>query len=165
VRAHVSGHVDGWTLLRLAQPLPAAEAAPSPVFAGSPVATTEFMACDAAEVAWPVLRQGFAGRVPVQGPRALGIELPPGPRGGPVFDRAGRLAGEASLDAIYETARQDLSLQPVRVRSHLDRRKAAVDGIRHRVEAAAAVLDMAGVVAFIWIVEGRFIVGSGCGFG
>lgn len=105
VRAEVSGQADDWTLLRLVQPLPAAavESSPAPIFAGSPVATAEFMPCDEADAAWPVLRQGFAGKVPALGPRSLGIELPPGPRGGPVFDRAGRFVGVALAPAGVDT--------------------------------------------------------------
>jgi tetratricopeptide (TPR) repeat protein len=135
VRAHVSGHADGWTLLRLAKPLPVAtaEAAPSTVFAGSPVATTEFMACEAGDAAWPVLRQGFAGRVPAQGPRALGIELPPGPRGGPVFDRAGRLAGvalaQAGVDTLVSVAALPPGVAPAAAGAAAAAREASLDAI------------------------------------
>lgn len=45
--------------------------------------------------AWPMLHPGFAGRSLDGGGRALGIELPAGPRGGPVFDAQGRLTGVA----------------------------------------------------------------------
>jgi tetratricopeptide (TPR) repeat protein len=136
VRADIASHAGDWTLLRCEAPLPAAtlSAAPAPVFAGSPIATCEYALMPRGDPVWPVLRQGFAGRLPTQGPRPLGIALPPGPRGGPVFDRAGRLAGvartgpagdllvaatelplgfalaaaraelEAPLDAVYEAA-------------------------------------------------------------
>lgn len=63
-------------------------------FAGSPAAVVEFAAGgDAADAAWPWLRLGFFGRVPTSGPRPLGVAMPAGARGGPVFDRAGLLAG------------------------------------------------------------------------
>ena len=43
-----------------------------------------------------MLRQGFLGAFDgAAGMRRLGIELPPGPRGGPVLDASGRLAGIA----------------------------------------------------------------------
>jgi tetratricopeptide (TPR) repeat protein len=64
-------------------------------FAGSPAAVVEFAAGGAASAAWPWLRLGFFGRVPMSGPRALGVAMPAGARGGPVFDRAGLLAGLA----------------------------------------------------------------------
>jgi hypothetical protein len=45
------------------------------------------------------LRAGFLGRVQVSNEwRPLGIDVPFGPRGGPVFDAAGQLAGMAILD-------------------------------------------------------------------
>jgi hypothetical protein len=44
---------------------------------------------------WPLLRAGFVGAVR-QDWRRLGIDMPPGPRGGPVFDAAGRLIGMAA---------------------------------------------------------------------
>jgi hypothetical protein len=129
-----SGHGD-WALLQLQRslaPASIAAAARTP-HAGSPLATIEFAAADSGDAAWPLLRQGFAARVPAAGARPLGIPCPPGPRGGPVFDRGGHLAGialvqagqeilvaadvlphgygvgrsgptEAPLDAVYETA-------------------------------------------------------------
>ena len=52
-----------------------------------------------AEPAWPWLHAGFFGGLAqpeaATGERRLGIAMPPGPRGGPVFDAAGRLAGLA----------------------------------------------------------------------
>jgi hypothetical protein len=47
-----------------------------------------------AGASWPLLRAGFVGAVR-QDWRRLGIDMPPGPRGGPVFDAAGRLIGMA----------------------------------------------------------------------
>lgn len=88
----------GLVLLVLERPLPGAAdatlAARVP-FAGSPAAVVEFAVDGGGEASWPVLRQGFFGRLPAAGPRALGVTMPPGARGGPVFDRAGRLAGLA----------------------------------------------------------------------
>jgi len=65
-------------------------------FAGSPGYCVEQVAGDGREAAWPLLRSGFFA-YPARdgGLRPLGIEAPPGPRGGPVFDAAGRLAGLA----------------------------------------------------------------------
>jgi tetratricopeptide (TPR) repeat protein len=95
VHAEPAVPAGDWALLRLADPLPAAalDASHAPLFAGSPIATCEYAPMADDLPAWPVLRQGFAGRVPAQGARALGIVMPSGARGGPVFDRAGRLAG------------------------------------------------------------------------
>jgi hypothetical protein len=88
----------GVALLRLRMPLAghAVAAAVRDPFAGSPGALVEFDPDAAPRPAWPVLRQGFFGRaLPSSSTRALGIETPHGPRGGPVFDRSGRLAGMA----------------------------------------------------------------------
>jgi tetratricopeptide (TPR) repeat protein len=145
VRAEAESRTGVWTVLRCEVPLPvpAVKASPAPVFAGSPIATCEYAATPHGEASWPVLRQGFAARLPSLGSRPLGIALPPGPRGGPVFDRGGRLAGvayagiagdlliaaaelplgfktdstataaEAPLDGVYETALR-LTLQVLR---------------------------------------------------
>ena len=100
VRATVVRRLDGigLTRLQLAIPLPA----PAPLlavtrepFAGSPGTTVEFVPGPGADAAWPLLYQGFLGRTIEPSMRRLGIEVPPGPRGGPVFDSAGRLAGIA----------------------------------------------------------------------
>jgi len=91
----------GITMLRLAAPLPAADwaTAPQSPFAGSPGYMVEYSPGGHGEAAWPVLRQGFFARtMAAPGPRALGIDAPGGPRGGPVIDAAGRLAGMASSD-------------------------------------------------------------------
>lgn len=99
VRARVDGidEATGVAVLRLEQALSLpAELAMSRrmPFAGSPAAVVEFAAGgDAAGAAWPWLRLGFFGRVPMSGPRPLGVAMPAGARGGPVFDRAGLLAG------------------------------------------------------------------------
>ena len=98
--------------LQLASPLPVAAIAVPPLavpFAGTPAYTVEYVpdvsALDAAtsldsrggldgRPAWPLLRSGFLGRtLPADGGRLLGIELKPGPRGGPVFDSRGALIG------------------------------------------------------------------------
>jgi len=95
--------------LTTALPLPESLAASvatstSEPFAGSPGTTVEYRFGDGAAPAWPLLRQGFFGRgleVPSAGSlaappgRLLGITAPPGPRGGPVFDAFGRIAGVA----------------------------------------------------------------------
>jgi hypothetical protein len=90
------------TLLRLASPLappPAMRPTAREPFGGSPAYTAEYSAGAGDRAAWPLLRQGFMGGVPRDdGPRPLGIEVPPGPRGGPVFDAAGRLVGIAITD-------------------------------------------------------------------
>jgi hypothetical protein len=86
----------GVAVLRLASPLPAPDwqRAPRPPFGGSPGALTEYAVDDQGRPAWPLLRQGFFARIGT-GPRPLAFDSPPGPRGGPVFDQAGRLAGIA----------------------------------------------------------------------
>lgn len=88
----------GAVRLRLSAALPLPDGlalAARPPFAGSPLAVVEFGASDSGDAAWPQLVQGFAGGVAAEGSRRLGVELARGPRGGPVFDRSGRLAGIA----------------------------------------------------------------------
>lgn len=82
-------------LLELERPLDgaAAVAAPRDAFPGSAAFALEYPASEDAAPAWPVLRAGFVGR------RDLGIALPPGPRGGPVFDDSGRVVGLALADS------------------------------------------------------------------
>ena len=91
----------GLALLRLAAPLPAADLTlvVREPFGGAPASMVEFGIGDAT-AAWPLLRQGFFARLAASGgPRRLGIEAPAGPRGGPVFDASGRLAGIAVAGA------------------------------------------------------------------
>lgn len=101
VRAEVADRdpASGLALLRtdapLAPPAPLQRVAREP-YAGSVGTCVEYAPqADASLPAWPWLRQGFIGRFVDGAARPLGLALPPGPRGGPVFDAAGCLAGLA----------------------------------------------------------------------
>lgn len=98
-RAERRDEASGVAVLRLLQPLPwpaGLQAAAREPFAGSPGAVLGYRAGASAAAAWPLLRAGFFARLPAASiARPLGIETPPGPHGGPVFDQAGRLAGMA----------------------------------------------------------------------
>ena len=92
----------GLALLALTRPLDvgsAPQAAARDPFAGSPGFAITYVATPDAAAAWPWLHAGFFGglmRPDADSPeRRLGIAMPPGPRGGPVVDGAGRLAGVA----------------------------------------------------------------------
>lgn len=92
----------GVALLQLASPLPVADdlwVAGQEAFPGSAGFAVEYTPSAKADAAWPILRSGFVGGVPAQpasaDDRLLGIDLPTGPRGGPVFDAGGRLIGLA----------------------------------------------------------------------
>lgn len=89
----------GVALVRLERPLPVAEdllAATSDAFPGSAGFAVEYVSAPNAMPAWPVLRTGFLGGAKGDsGERLLGIDMPEGPRGGPVFDGAGRFIGLA----------------------------------------------------------------------
>ncbi|MBT9488276.1 MAG: hypothetical protein IV093_12275 [Rubrivivax sp.] len=93
----------GLALLTLAQPAtPLPQAAPPALdpFGGRPGYTVEYASRPDAAADWPLLRLGFlgpAGRDATT--RALGLDLPPGTRGGPVLDEAGRLVGIAAPGA------------------------------------------------------------------
>ena len=72
-------------------------------YAGSPGYAIDYLidTADGAttEPGWPVLHPGFfGGQQGSGGWRRLGIDLPDGPHGGPVFDAAGGLAGIALPD-------------------------------------------------------------------
>jgi hypothetical protein len=88
--------------LQLAQPLPAAaglQGATREPFAGSAGSMVEYAPSSDGAAAWPLLRFGFIGRRTASDQRLLGLPAPRGPRGGPVFDAAGRVAGLALHDA------------------------------------------------------------------
>ena len=89
----------GVAVLVLAAPLQASgdiAMAPLDPFAGSPGFVVEYSASERGDAAWPWLHQGFfGGQQGASEWRHLGIDVPTGPHGGPVFDAAGRLAGIA----------------------------------------------------------------------
>jgi hypothetical protein len=87
---------------------------PRAPFAGSPGYAVDYVpTAHAALPAWPLLRVGFFGRaVPQEALPALGIEMPAGPRGGPVFDAAGRLVGVAAVAAGRDRLVPLAALQP-----------------------------------------------------
>jgi hypothetical protein len=100
VSARVGERIEalGLARLRLDAPLPAAlllRAAPREPFAGSAGSMVEYAPSADGAAAWPLLRHGFIGRRGADDSRRLGLDAPPGPRGGPLFDAAGRLAGVA----------------------------------------------------------------------
>ena len=70
--------------------------APRDPFAGSPGAVADYPPVNGGDAAWPRLHPGFLGATArTDRSRRLGIGLPAGSAGGPVFDSAGRLAGFA----------------------------------------------------------------------
>jgi hypothetical protein len=87
----------GVAVLLLAAPLQLPEGltlAPRDPYAGSQGFAVEYAALNGASAAWPWLHQGFfGGYFGAAGLRRLGVNVPAGPHGGPVFDAAGRLAG------------------------------------------------------------------------
>jgi hypothetical protein len=85
-------------LLQLQAPLPLGPAALAirDPFAGSAGSVADYPLEENGAPAWPRLHPGFLGGMSLSSPvRRLGIALPSGPRGGPVFDGSGRLAGIA----------------------------------------------------------------------
>ena len=102
--------------LATALPLPnefwAADKEPFP---GSPGYAVEYVASKTAAdagPAWPILRTGFMGGMVsnTDDQRLLGVDMPAGPRGGPVFDGAGRLVGVAMRASSSQHADQLLSV-------------------------------------------------------
>ena len=96
-RVEASAEPSPLALLSLAGALPVqGQMSLREPFAGSPACLVEYADHPQPHAAWPLLRQGYFGRALwAPGDRLLGIETPPGPRGGPVFDAQGRLAGVA----------------------------------------------------------------------
>lgn len=89
----------GVARVRLASALPVSDTlrlAARDAFPGSPGFAVEYPATPDAAPAWPILRTGFLGAPQGgSGQQLLGIDMPPGARGGPVFDAAGQLIGLA----------------------------------------------------------------------
>jgi hypothetical protein len=98
----------GVALLVLSRPLPVPAQrgwAEADAFPGSVAHAVEYsgggpLAQAPATPAWPQLHSGFIGGVARDGTaaapqRLLGVALPPGPRGGPVFNAAGQFSGLA----------------------------------------------------------------------
>jgi hypothetical protein len=141
-------------LLQLDAPLPVVPglvASARPPFAGSPGYTVEHGQAAVAQAAWPVLRQGFFARpLAGGGELPLGIDTPAGPRGGPVFDAFGDLAGIAVAtpggpDLLIPAARigQELGL-PAGPQPDGPRARAAVDAVYEaalRITLQLLVLD------------------------
>jgi tetratricopeptide (TPR) repeat protein len=124
----------GLALLQLQTALPAAQIqlALADVFPGSVGYAVEYIAAPDAAPAWPLLHTGFMGSVVKQDAekRLLGIDMPPGPRGGPVFDASGRLAG---------LALQGRSGQPDQLVTASQLRKALGDTVAGPTRSAAPV--------------------------
>lgn len=93
----------GLTVFSLNTPLPVPDdytVAPRDAFAGSIGYAIEHTSLPTPDAAWPLLRSGFLGGLadagnPASNWRNLGVDMPKGPRGGPVFDAAGQLTGIA----------------------------------------------------------------------
>ncbi|QJR10952.1 hypothetical protein DSM104443_02022 [Usitatibacter rugosus] len=88
----------GLVVLHLDKPLPPGDSrvAERDPFPGSPAFAIEYVASGDAQPRWPVLRSGFLGAATSDGKlRDIGVEMPAGPRGGPVYDQGGRLVGVA----------------------------------------------------------------------
>ena len=90
-------------MLALDSPLsdaPALTAPAADAFPGSQAHVVAYVEPTRPAPAWPWLHSGFLGPVDVgTGVRRLGVELPTGHRGGPVFDASGRLVGMALAQA------------------------------------------------------------------
>ena len=124
-------------LVRLANPLPAPEnlwIAPADAFPGSVGYVVEYVASHDSTPAWPLLRTGFLGAAIGDGDeRLLGIDMPAGPRGGPVFDAAGRLTGLALPGQVNKAGRsptQDrlIPVSALQTQQKLSGRAAAIWG-------------------------------------
>ncbi len=88
-------------LLKLATPMQTAalRAVARDAFPGSPAVSVEFAPDERGGPAWPMLYLGFLGSPTADGSVRLGVNMPAGPRGGPVFDGAGTLIGIATAGA------------------------------------------------------------------
>ena len=137
----IEGVIDalGLTVLRRAGAGPAVSEWPQVTlaehdpFPGSPAMSIQHVAPGhSAAAAWPWLHHGFLGATTASGTRRLGIDLPPGPHGGPVFDSAGRWIGIAIRATHDEPSRL---LLPSMLREHL---AGVVDGAAAAASATSA---------------------------
>ena len=107
----------GVVRVRLAHALPVADTlrlAAIDAFPGSPGFAVEYTRTPDAAPAWPIMRAGFLGAPQGEtGQRLLGIDMPPGARGGPVFDGAGQLIGLALPGGSRDHGQGDDRLVPV----------------------------------------------------
>lgn len=107
----------GLAVLQLESALPFATPpalAQRDAFPGSVGYSVEYAAPGPALPAWPLLRGGILGNPDATGARQLGIELPPGPRGGAVFDAGGRLVGIA----LAQRGKPSRMITPSQLRQH-----------------------------------------------
>lgn len=95
-----------WVRLESALPAPEDFWIAADAFPGSVGYAVEYIASRDSTPAWPMLRTGFLGAALGDGgERLLGIDMPAGPRGGPVFDAAGRLTGLALPARVAKTGK------------------------------------------------------------
>ncbi|MDC8770611.1 hypothetical protein [Roseateles albus] len=123
----------GLALLSLDAPLPTAHSAltraPRDAFAGSPATAFAYLATPSAQAAWPAMHRGFLGRLSAASQQqALGVELPLAPRGGPVFDQAGRWIGITLADQNGEPKLAPLSALQVALGRSFDKIPAQQQG-------------------------------------
>jgi tetratricopeptide (TPR) repeat protein len=88
----------GIAVLDLAEPIGVSTPTPTrrDPFPGSPGYLVEYPQAAGTEPTWPLMRIGFLGAAATAaGVYALGIEVPAGPRGGPVFGSTGQWIGLA----------------------------------------------------------------------
>lgn len=109
----------GLAVLRLETALPLdsrAVVAPRDPYPGSVAFAVEYVESRDAAAQWPVLHSGFLGQPIADGAeRKLGLDMPPGPRGGPVFDAGGRfvgiaLAGDRGAARLLPPSRLELAV-------------------------------------------------------
>jgi hypothetical protein len=113
----------GLVVLKLSTPLPLEEpmvVAVNDGFAGSVAYAVDYVSSKDATPRWPILHSGFLGGPANPGSaddpsRLLGLNLGAGPRGGPVFDSAGHLAGIA----VSQPGQADRIVVISRLRKHL----------------------------------------------
>ena len=129
----------GLGLVRLENPMPHPETlwvASSAAFPGRVAYAVEYVANPHAAPALPVLRTGFLGMVSTESvEQKLGIDMPAGPRGGPVFDAAGRLIGVALPAARKsrnggKTAGQDRLIPASLIQAALSIEPAGTSGLK-----------------------------------
>jgi hypothetical protein len=121
-------------------------------FPGSVAFAVEYVDSRDATPRWPILRSGFMGQPSEDGTRRkLGLDMPPGPRGGPVFDAAGHVAGIA----LRGNHQSDMLLPPSGLKVVVGNDSASPSGPASAPQVSADVIYESALRSTVQIIVPR----------